>query len=147
MFLKSSLATFLLAATFCPLAPAKYNEPQRTAAIPAVSRQVSFQQTVTFVSDYATAADENDAEEQEQVGGADLTLAVWYHTPEVPIIFSDVAYHKKHRSKKKSAAIVGGTAAAGAVVGGLAGGVKGAVAGGAVGAGAGYLYDRNTKKK
>ena len=51
------------------------------------------------------------------------------------------------RSKKASAAIIGGSAAAGAAIGGLAGGGKGAIIGAVSGAGAGLVYDRMTAKK
>lgn len=147
MYLKSSFATLLLAGAFSPLAPAKYNEVPVASPVPAINRQARFDRASMMISDYAKPSDENEAEDQNQIGGADVTPAVWYHTPEVPILFSDVAYHKKYRSKKKSAAIVGGSAATGAAVGALAGGGKGAVVGGLAGAGAGYVYDHNTKKK
>ena len=56
--------------------------------------------------------------------------------------------HYRHaRSKKKSAAIIGGSALGGAAVGGLAGGGKGAAIGAAAGAGGGYLYDRKTNHR
>ncbi|HEV3037743.1 MAG TPA: hypothetical protein VHA33_08160 [Candidatus Angelobacter sp.] len=53
----------------------------------------------------------------------------------------------RRRSKKKSAAIVGGSALGGAVIGGLAGGKKGAIIGGVAGAAGGYIYDRKTQDK
>ena len=53
----------------------------------------------------------------------------------------------RRRSKKKSIAIVGGSALGGAAIGGLAGGKKGAAIGGLAGAGAGYVYDRKTQNK
>jgi uncharacterized protein YcfJ len=51
------------------------------------------------------------------------------------------------RSGKKSALIIGGSAAGGAITGGLIGGKKGAVIGGLIGGGAGTVYDRKTRKK
>ena len=48
------------------------------------------------------------------------------------------------RSKGKSAAIVGGSAAAGAGIGAIAGGGKGAAIGAISGGGAGFIYDRLT---
>ncbi len=53
----------------------------------------------------------------------------------------------RKRSWKKSAAIVGGSAATGAAIGALAGGGKGAGIGALAGGGAGLVYDRLTHKK
>jgi hypothetical protein len=53
----------------------------------------------------------------------------------------------QERSKTKSAAIIGGGAAAGAVIGGIAGGGKGAAIGALSGGAAGLVYDRMTHKK
>ncbi len=53
----------------------------------------------------------------------------------------------KQRSKKKSALIVGGSAAAGAAIGALAGGGKGAGIGAIAGGIGGLVYDRSTAKK
>ncbi|HEY2932000.1 MAG TPA: hypothetical protein VGK99_09650 [Acidobacteriota bacterium] len=58
----------------------------------------------------------------------------------------DRTYRQK-RSLKKSAIIVGGSAAGGAVIGAVAGGKKGAVVGGLSGAGAGLVYDLLTRNK
>jgi hypothetical protein len=61
---------------------------------------------------------------------------------------SSAAYGEtRGRSKKASAAIIGGGAAAGAAIGGLAGGGKGAVIGAVGGGAAGLVYDRMTAKK
>jgi len=53
----------------------------------------------------------------------------------------------RRRSKGKQAAIIGGSAAGGALIGGLAGGGKGALIGGAIGAGGGALYNHHTRDK
>ena len=56
-------------------------------------------------------------------------------------------YVVKRRSKAKSAAIVGGSAAGGAAIGALAGGGKGAAIGALAGGAGGFIYDRKTHKK
>lgn len=53
----------------------------------------------------------------------------------------------QQRSPGESAAIIAGSAAAGAAIGGMAGGGKGAAIGAMGGAAAGYIYDRMTKDK
>ena len=53
----------------------------------------------------------------------------------------------RKRSFHKSAAIVGGSAAGGALIGALAGGGKGAAIGALAGGGGGLVYDRLTFKK
>ncbi len=52
-----------------------------------------------------------------------------------------------NRKFSHSAAIVGGSAAAGAAIGALAGGGKGAAIGALAGGGGGFVYDRLTHKK
>lgn len=53
--------------------------------------------------------------------------------------------YRQDRSAGKSAAIIGGSAAAGAVIGGLAGGGKGAAVGAVVGGIGGLVVDRTTR--
>jgi outer membrane lipoprotein SlyB len=53
----------------------------------------------------------------------------------------------RHRPMKHQVAIVGGSAAGGALIGALAGGGKGALIGGAIGAGGGAIYNQATKNK
>jgi hypothetical protein len=53
--------------------------------------------------------------------------------------------YRATRSPGKSAAIIGGSAAAGAAIGGLTQGVKGAAIGAAVGGVGGLIYDRTTR--
>jgi len=56
----------------------------------------------------------------------------------------EVVRTQEGRSKTKSIAIVGGSAAGGAAIGALAGGGKGAGIGALAGGGAGFIYDRLT---
>ena len=93
--------------------------------------------------------------------GAGVTPAVLYSDSNTAHLWQSVEITKvvarkrrptrrvvvKRRKFSHSAAIVGGSAAAGAGIGALAGGGKGAIVGGLVGGGAGYVYDRKTHKK
>ena len=53
----------------------------------------------------------------------------------------------RNRSTKKSVAIIAGSTAAGAVIGGLVKGKKGAIIGGLVGGGAATIWDQATRRK
>jgi hypothetical protein len=55
--------------------------------------------------------------------------------------------YRDERSAGKSAAIIGGSAAAGAVIGGLAGGGKGAAVGAVAGGIGGLIVDRTTRDR
>jgi hypothetical protein len=61
--------------------------------------------------------------------------------------YTDSRGHRRGRTKTHSVEIVAGTAAVGAVIGGLAGGGKGAAIGAVSGGGAGFIYDRLTHNK
>ncbi|HYP07515.1 MAG TPA: hypothetical protein VER03_14880 [Bryobacteraceae bacterium] len=62
-------------------------------------------------------------------------------------VYDDRGVVTQRRSGAKSAAIIGGSAAAGAAVGAMAGGGKGAAIGALAGGAGGYVYDRATKNK
>jgi hypothetical protein len=54
---------------------------------------------------------------------------------------------QRNRSTKKSVAIIAGSTAAGAVIGGLTKGNKGALIGGLIGGGAATIWDQATRRK
>ena len=62
------------------------------------------------------------------------------------VVYDDPIEIKKKRSVKKSVAIIGGSAAAGAGIGALAKGKKGALIGAAVGGGAAAIWDQVTRR-
>lgn len=73
--------------------------------------------------------------------------------PEPEVVYRDRRTSSRRRRSDRdrpfshSAAIVGGSAGAGAVIGALAGGGKGAGIGALAGGGAGLVYDRMTHKR
>lgn len=62
------------------------------------------------------------------------------------VVYDDPIEIRKKRSVKKSVAIIGGSAAAGAGIGALAKGRKGALIGAAVGGGAAAIWDQVTRR-
>jgi hypothetical protein len=62
------------------------------------------------------------------------------------IVYDEPVRVKKNRSVKKSAAIIGSSAAAGAGVGALGGGKKGALIGAAIGGGGAAIWDQITRR-
>lgn len=70
-----------------------------------------------------------------------------YRPRSVPVRYSTREVVRPTRSVKKSVAIIAGSTAAGAVVGGLAKGKKGALIGGIVGGGAATVWDQMTRRR
>jgi hypothetical protein len=62
------------------------------------------------------------------------------------VVYDDPVRVEKKRSVKKSVAIIGGSAAAGAGIGALAGGKKGALIGAAIGGGGAAVWDQITRR-
>lgn len=62
------------------------------------------------------------------------------------VVYDDPVEIKKKRSVKKSIAIIGGSAAAGAGIGALAKGKKGALIGAAIGGGGAAIWDQITRR-
>lgn len=62
------------------------------------------------------------------------------------VVYDDPIEIKKKRSVKKSVAIIGGSAAAGAGIGALAKGKKGALIGAAIGGGGAAIWDQITRR-
>ncbi len=105
MYWKSTRATLMMAGLFCPLAPAKYTDQKLPVA--AVQAPVKLVKATLIVSDYTNPDSDT---QQDQVGGTDVVPAVWYHSLNGPMIFSDVAYHPRtanrtatEATKKKAA--------------------------------------------
>lgn len=63
------------------------------------------------------------------------------------VIYDEPVRAKKSRSVKKSAVIIGSSAAVGAGVGALTGGKKGALIGAAIGGGGAAIWDQITRRK
>jgi hypothetical protein len=109
----------------------------------------------------------------QEIRGADLSTAFWRHGNDAPVQYQNAVSSRRRkarryrtvrryrtttgqtyyarpvrtRSKKKSAAIIVGSAGTGAAIGALAGGGKGAAIGAIAGGAAGTVYDQNTRKK
>ncbi len=70
-----------------------------------------------------------------------------YRPRSVPVRYQTREVARPTRTVKKSVAIIAGSTAAGAVVGGLAKGKKGALIGGIVGGGAATVWDQMTRRR
>ena len=100
------------------------------------------QQTLVQPQPVAPAAVQTAAPVREPVVASERVV-----TPTQPRTVRRTRVVTKTRSGKKSALIIGGSAAGGAITGALIGGKKGAVIGGVVGGAGGTVYDRKTRKK
>ena len=76
-----------------------------------------------------------------------ITQPVEVYRPRPRVAATTAPAVDRPRSVKKSVAIIGGSTAAGAVVGGLVKGRKGAVIGGLLGGGAATVWDQVTRRR
>ena len=120
-----------------PSAPVPPGQVQSPQAAPGAQPGYRSDSTPRVVQQAPPVASAPAPDERQTVTGTRSTRTVR----------SDPEYATKTRSKKKSAAIIGGSAAAGAAVGALAGGGKGAAIGAIAGGVGGLIYDRKTAKK
>lgn len=70
-----------------------------------------------------------------------------YRPRAIPVTYQERAVTRPARSVKKSVAIIAGSTAVGATIGGLTKGRKGAVIGGIVGGGAATVWDQVTRRR
>ena len=88
-----------------------------------------------------------DVANRPVVRPAVLTQPVEVYRPRPRVAAATAPAVERPRSVKKSVAIIGGSTAAGAVVGGLVKGRKGAVIGGLLGGGAAAVWDQVTRRR
>jgi hypothetical protein len=126
-------------------------------AAPAVAQTAAYSENQPAVSDgapqFRLVADRDGDDYQNDWRGRDSDYRSYnrygnnygysngYYGSSYP--YND-GYHHSHRSTGESVAIVGGSAAAGAAIGGLAKGGKGAAIGAIGGGVGGLIYDRAT---
>lgn len=90
----------------------------------------------------------DDAPARPQARRTNIVEPVTVYRPRSVPVSSPTRYEvEPRRSVKKSVAIIAGSTAAGAVVGGLAKGKKGALIGGIVGGGAATVWDQVTRRR
>ncbi|MFN7976578.1 MAG: hypothetical protein U0P30_00490 [Vicinamibacterales bacterium] len=88
-----------------------------------------------------------DVDDRPYARPAVITQPVEVYRPRARTASYDTRSIERPRSVKKSVAIIGGSTAAGAVVGGLVKGGKGAVIGGLLGGGAATVWDQVTRRR
>lgn len=112
----------------------------RVARTSYVSADTSFAATPVAYADYAPA--------RPQARRTAMVDPVEVYRPRSVPVSSPTRYEvEPRRSVKKSVAIIAGSTAAGAVVGGLVKGKKGAVIGGIVSGGAATVWDQVTRRR
>lgn len=109
-----------------------------------VSRRTAMAETVApMASGVVRVADVDD---RPYARPAVITQPVEVYRPRPRAVSYETRTVERPRSVKKSVAIIGGSTAAGAVVGGLVKGGKGAVIGGLLGGGAATIWDQVTRR-
>ena len=114
-----------------------------TDARPVTRASVATYVPASPVTDVVRVADIDD---RPYARPAVITQPVEVYRPRARIVSYDTRSVERPRSVKKSVAIIGGSTAAGAVVGGLLKGGKGAVVGGLLGGGAATAWDQVTRR-
>lgn len=89
----------------------------------------------------------SDVDDRPYARPAVITQPVEVYRPRARAASYEPRSIERPRSVKKSVAIIGGSTAAGAVVGGLVKGGKGAVIGGLLGGGAATVWDQVTRRR
>jgi hypothetical protein len=135
---------------------------QRTLVRPVIVNGAAISQVECVAADpQAVAATQQFAPAQPQAYAAPRVQTVYTDMAPAqvvpvstqaarPVRTSQVVYRepvKKNRSVKKSAVIIGSSAAVGAGVGALSGGKKGALIGAAIGGGGAAVWDQITRRR
>lgn len=126
--------------TIEPAGPTYFNPPE-TAGTGTIDETP----VVHAPSPFGTSGEAPAAQPAQAEQAAAAAPAATRHTTSAPAPRTRVV--EKRRPKSHSAAIVAGSAGAGAAIGALAGGGKGAAIGAIAGGAGGLVYDRATAKK